>query len=970
MKTFKLISCIALICASCNISKAQEKPPLKWTDIPNWNFTRTSGSSYSNNGQWFASVSGPTEGDLTLTLRKAIDTTRFTYPIGGQSTPIFFNYSAQFVGFMESPNTKEIKALEQQKKPITKKLRIVSLKDTASVIFENVRNFTFSEEDGSWTAISFTPIGQQASPSKGADLLLYNLLTKKSFNIGNVSDFSFNKAGSYLAFTVDATGENGNGVFIRDMKTGLITALVNDKATFSKINWNEEGTAFTLVKNKKEKGYKSPVYTTIAVKNLNGDLTKVIQYDGIQNKAITDGFGISANSTPYWSKDLASIFFGISKIEKEENKEKDKTAPTVKKDSVENSNILAKQSTDSTKNTIDSTKVLVKAKDKKPAVDKKSIKKPDMIIWNWQDKRLQSAQKNQLMRDKNFNALGVYHIESNRFVQLGDSIFKSVQLAPNQHIGLSYDISAYELESNLNGQSYADVYLINVQTGTRQLLIKKFYSNASRSGFQFAPNSEWISYYQDGAYYVMNLKTMKAQNITASIKSSFVDNKADHNVEQPSTPSYGWTADSKYVLIRDNNDLWKISHDGRSVVQLTTDFKKDNLVLQGPYRIYEEDKNIDFKKDQYFAVFDDKNKNAGIGLLTAGSNKIKVLFLDANRYGLIGKVKKGNTFFFSKQNSIKSPEIFASQQKTLDAPIQLTDNTPDQQKYATSSGVKLISYVNDFGDTLQATLYLPANYVQGKSYPTVTYIYERLTDEMNGYAMPAFPGGGFNRAMYTSNGYAVLMPDITYKLNQPGMSAVACVVPAVKAAVATGIVDEKNVGIHGHSWGGYQTAFLITQTNIFKAAVAGAALTNMISMYSLIYWNSGSSNQAIFESSQGRLTTGYWDNWDSYAQNSPIYHIKKVNTPLLLLHNDKDGAVDYTQGIEYYNGLRRLNKPVVMLTYNGENHGLVKEENKKDYAVRMMEYFDHFLKNKKSPDWWAKGVDMIDMEKHLEERAF
>jgi len=216
----------------------------------------------------------------------------------------------------------------------------------------------------------------------------------------------------------------------------------------------------------------------------------------------------------------------------------------------------------------------------------------------------------------------------------------------------------------------------------------------------------------------------------------------------------------------------------------------------------------------------------------------------------------------------------------------------------------------------------------------------------------------------------VLMPDIKYKLNDPGMSAVACVVPAVKAAIATGIVDEKKVAIHGHSWGGYQTSFLITQTNIFKAAAAGAPLTDMVSMYSLIYWNSGGTNQAIFEASQGRLTPGYWDNWDAFTRNSPIYHIKNVQTPLLLLHNDKDGAVDYTQGIEYYNGLRRLNKPVVMITYRGENHGIAKIPNRKDYAVRMMEYFDYQLKDKPAPDWWSKGVNRLDMEKHLEGRAF
>ena len=166
----------------------------------------------------------------------------------------------------------------------------------------------------------------------------------------------------------------------------------------------------------------------------------------------------------------------------------------------------------------------------------------------------------------------------------------------------------------------------------------------------------------------------------------------------------------------------------------------------------------------------------------------------------------------------------------------------------------------------------------------------------------------------------------------------------------------KKVGLTGHSWGGYQTSFLVTQTDMFAAAVAGAPLTNMISMYSLIYKNTGGGNGAIFEASQGRFKGGYWDNWDAYYRNSPVFFAKNVKTPLMILHNDRDGAVDFTQGVEYYNTLRRLQKPVIMLEYVGENHGLRKPSNMRDYTVRMKEYFDHYLKGAAAPDWMTKGV--------------
>jgi len=212
------------------------------------------------------------------------------------------------------------------------------------------------------------------------------------------------------------------------------------------------------------------------------------------------------------------------------------------------------------------------------------------------------------------------------------------------------------------------------------------------------------------------------------------------------------------------------------------------------------------------------------------------------------------------------------------------------------------------------------------------------------------------------------MPDIRYYVNDPGMSAVWALVPAVQAAIKTGVVDPKRVGLHGHSWGGYQTAFTITQTNIFAAAIAGAPLTDMISMYSIIYKNSGGTNGAIFEASQGRFTTGPWANWEAYSRNSPVYHAAKVTTPLIILHNDQDGAVDFTQGMEYFNTLRRLDKPVILLEYPGENHGLARPANQQDYTERMKEFFDHYLKDTKAPDWLEYGVPRLKMQEHIDQR--
>jgi dipeptidyl aminopeptidase/acylaminoacyl peptidase len=301
--------------------------------------------------------------------------------------------------------------------------------------------------------------------------------------------------------------------------------------------------------------------------------------------------------------------------------------------------------------------------------------------------------------------------------------------------------------------------------------------------------------------------------------------------------------------------------------------------------------------------------------------------------------------------------------------VRLSDANPNLNGVAWSSGSRLVNYVTEKGDSLQGALYLPAGYEAGKQYPTLVFIYELQSDNLNTFYSPTFSSSpNALIGVHNSRGYAVFLPDIVYKLNDPGMSAVWSVVPAVKAAIKTGIVDSANVGLHGHSWGGYQTAFLIGQTNIFKSAVAGAPLTDMVSMYSSVYWNSGSTNQGIFQSSQGRFKGNFLDNKDAYERNSPNRFADKVKTPLIILHDDKDGAVDFNQGITFYNTLRQLDKDVILLEYVGENHGLSQLKNRKDYDLRLMEYWDSYLKGEKAPEWLAKGIPRLKLEEHLREQ--
>jgi dipeptidyl aminopeptidase/acylaminoacyl peptidase len=244
----------------------------------------------------------------------------------------------------------------------------------------------------------------------------------------------------------------------------------------------------------------------------------------------------------------------------------------------------------------------------------------------------------------------------------------------------------------------------------------------------------------------------------------------------------------------------------------------------------------------------------------------------------------------------------------------------------------------------------------------MVYIYETLASGLHRYDPPS-PETSINFARYVSNGYVILMPDIVYEVGYPGSSAVKCVLPAVEKVLGMGFIDPKRVGIQGHSWGGYQISYLVTQTNIFAAVQAGASVTNMTSAYGGIRWGSGMSRAWQYEKSQSRIGAPLWSRALQFVENSPLFWVERVRTPYLSIHNDEDDAVPWYQGIEFFSALRRLGKEAYMFNYNGEKHGLRERENQKHWTVHQDEFFDHFLKGAPKPDWMAKGVSYLERGK-------
>jgi dipeptidyl aminopeptidase/acylaminoacyl peptidase len=946
MKHCRLLAIFVFAGILAHADTAQK--PIQLNDILGWK--RIASPSVSADGNWFAYRLAPAEGNSEVIIRNLKDgkeqrfsvgeVPRVDAPAGGGrgGTPpvrdLAISEDSKWAAFLAYPSVKEAKTLKKAKKPVESRVIVVELVTGKKTEFERVRRFAFSGDRGTmiamhrYAASSPAPLaasGGTAADDKpsGSDLILYEMATGDEMNIGNVSDFSFDKKGNYLAWIIDAQDKIGNGIEVRDMATGMVMPLDSAKASYKGLTWTETGDGLATVRGVEDKAWEDKLYTVVAFRKSSAGMEKII-FDPSKEASFPKGMSISPNRNAMWMADLSEVTFGIHELRPK------KPGADGKADEAG-----------------------AKAKpDDSPDL-------PDMVIWHYKDSRMQPMQQVQENADKNFSYLCAYRPAEKKFMRLADEDVRVVTMTPDSKYAMGADVRNYELDKNLSGQSFEDVYSIDLRTGERKLAVKK-----ERYAMGASPDGSHILYYDAGVYYTYEASTGQSYNITKQIPATFWDTEDDHNIVKPPHRPIGWAKDSSAVLLTDGWDIWKAPVHGGAGVNLTVNGKKDKIRYRTRYRLDPDEKGIDLSQPIYVNAYGEWTKKSGIAVIPPGGTAQMLAFDDAS-YAILMKAKHANVYLYTRETVSEFPDYHIAVGSGPGPKI--TDANPQQKDFLWTKGSRIFDYVSDKGDKLQGTLYLPANYEQGKSYPTIVYIYEKLSQNTNVYPQPNYEG--FNIAAYTSNGYAVVTPDIVYKVNDPGMSAVWCVLPAVKAAIATGVVDPKHMGLHGHSWGGYETAFLVTQTNMFAAAIAGAPLTDMIAMYNAIYWNSGDANQPIFESSQGRFAGSPTDNMEAYVRNSPVYHAKNVTTPLIILHNDKDGAVDWTQGIEYFNTLRRMGKPVVMLQYKGENHHVRKPENMKDYTVRVKEFFDYRLTDKEPPKWLIEGVPLLKMKDHVEERT-
>ncbi|HSK08787.1 MAG TPA: prolyl oligopeptidase family serine peptidase [Vicinamibacterales bacterium] len=962
MKPARTLAILLIVCSLVSVAPALRagqagpvRSPLGMADILAWK--NIGAAIVSDDGRWLAYRLSPVEGDGEVVLRETRGDKEWRFGAGevtGGAGELVFSEDSRWLAFSVAPTRKEAAQLKKQRKPLQNKVSLVDVSTGKANEFPKIKRVAFSGERAGWVALhryaAESQVPEKDRP-KGSDLILRDLASGSELNIGNVADFAFDKAGRWLAWTIDAVDQAGNGLAVRDLASGQVLPLDSAKASFERPTWTEKGDALAAVRGVEDKAYVDKLYSLVAFNGFGAGAPAKAVYDPAADKEFPAGMTISADRAPAWMDDHSGVLIGIRPAKKKADEKG--SSPVKTGEAAEAAGAKDPKAQD--------------PKDEKPKAEADSDpeEKPDLVLWHYQDPRLQSQQQVEEDRDKRFSFLAIYRPQEKKFVRLATEEVREVIASPRARWALGLDNSTYQLTGSMDGRRFQDVYAIDLATGARTLAASRvrWFSGPS-------PDASRFLYFEDGHYFAYDVAAGKAVNLTQGLPVAFVDTRDDHNVVKPPTPALGWSLAGDAVLLSDGWDLWRVPVAGGPATNLTVNGRKDQVRYQRRLSLDRDERGIDFGQPMLVTVLGDWTKKGGVARIDPGKPGARPLLWDDAMFARVMKAQKADVYVYSRETLANPPDLYVAD-ASLAGGRKLTALDAQLAKHEWSAGAMLVDYKPaqkmPAADRLQAALYLPANYEKGKSYPTIVYIYERLSQDFNRFTAPT--ANGFNKSVYTSNGYAVLMPDITYKLNDPGRSAAWCVLPALEAAIATGVVDRARVGLQGHSWGGYQTSFLVTQTNAFAAAVAGAPLTNMVSMYSLIYKNSGNTNQGIFESSQGRFLGGYWDNWEAYYRNSPVFFARSVKTPLMILHNDKDGAVDFTQGVEYFNTLRRLGKPVWMLEYVGENHGLRKPANMQDYTVRMREFFDHYLKGQPMAGWMKDGVSRLAMEDHLKDRA-
>lgn len=952
----------ALLLTATTVSLGQgTNRPIQQDTYDTWR--ALTGPSLSPDGKWTAYTAGPIVGDGDLMVRATSGSTEFKVPrgftgrpqmqpnadSGFTAAPAQFSGDSRFVAFLQYAPKAQYDAMPRggrgrgaANQP-RNSLGLVSLPDGGVTIIPRVRSFRLARDGGKY--IAYMLESDSAPPAAGGGgggraggggrggrggagaaetttsgggggvrrdpgftLVVRELATGTEARIEDVSAYTMDDAEKWLAYTTSSPDSTKPGAFARQLSTGTTTTLLAGKGNYRSLALDRKGTQVAFVSDRADAAAPKPAFALYmsVLSGGKGQTAPTAAVEVVNARQFGAGLHISDRGAVTFTRDGSALLFALAN-------------PPI--DSIPADSLLDKANYD---------------------------------LWSWKDPVINPVQKVGIGRERNKTYAAIYQPLTKKALRLTDDTLERVQVSDNGKVALGMSTLPYDIDAGW-GEGGTDVYLIDANTGVRTLVMKKMKQQPSLS-----VTAKYLAYFHEGAWQARNVATGKTVNLTAGLKDvSFFDEELAADADEPRPFGLmGFTKDDSRMLVFDRTDVWELDPTGVAPpVNITGGAGKRSNITYRLGLTDREDPGLDAAQPLILSALNNDTKESGYWRAKIGTSAApERLVMGPRAYTALTKARKADEYELRQSTYAEYADLYVG--GSVAQTTKVSDVNP-QEKEISRGTVELVTWLNDDGVKLQGMLYKPAGFDPSRKYPLIVYYYEKLSDGLNAYVAPT-GRNVVNPLVYNSLGYVVFFPDIVYTIGEPGPSAAKAILPGVQALVAKGFIDPKRMGITGQSWGGYQTAYLITITNMFAAAVPNAAVVNMTSAYDGIRWQTGIARQGQYEHGQSRIGGSLWEYPQRFIENSPLFHLDRVATPIMWMENDNDGAVPWYQGIEFYLAMRRLKKEAYMVSYNGEGHNPTKRANQKDIDKKMQEFFANKLLGAPAPDWMTHGIPFIE----------
>ena len=928
-----LVTFVATVSLSAVPVRAQVdagKGPLTHEDYDSWK--RIQGQQISPNGEWVAFTAVPQEGDGELIVSHVESGSEYRHPRGTGSR---FGPDSAYLVFTIAPSEEETKAAREAKtKPDDmpkNAFGIMSLANGDVVEIQRVRSFRVPQDAGGYIAyLHEAPTseedaadaasaeegeageeegeaeeeeGDKKDKDFGTTLTVRSLADGSEWNAASVLSYQFTDDGEIVLYTVSSEeNPEGDGVYAYNTAQGSTAAVISGEGNYERLALDEDHNRLAFVTDRDDYAADEPTFNLYGWDVGSPEAELWASHTSTQE--FPSGMAVSNLSAVSFNDDGTIVLFGIKEI------------PEPKPDD---------------------------------EGEEEDEEKAVFDLWSWDDPYPQPQQLQMRQRVENQTWESVYHVGSGRFVKLADEDIPDVRLSTDGSVAFGITNVPYTKRVSYYG-TFNDAYVIDPMTGERTMVAEGLFRGATLS-----PGGRYISWFgmDDYDWYVYDIVDGTTRNLTETLDVQF--DREDWDTPQAAS-SYGiggWLTGDEGVLIYDRYDIWMLRPDGSEARIITDGYGRANDLSFRRVRLDPDEDSIDPEGELLLSTTNEETRATGFYTDSVNSTESprEIIMVDKS-IGNPTKARAADVLMFTQSTFSEYPDIWVSGMDFIGKQVSHLGAQTDRFLWGEA---ELRNFRSSDGVPLKGILIKPEDFDPDRQYPLLVYIYETLHQGLHSFRHPS-PGTSVNASYYVSNDYVVWMPDIEYGTGYPGKDALKCVLPGINMLIAEGFIAEDRIGIQGHSWGGYQISYMVTQTNIFAAAEAGAPVSNMTSAYGGIRWASGMVRQFQYEQTQSRLGDSLWEVPLRYVENSPIFWADKIETPLLILHNDEDGAVPWYQGIEFIMALRRLEKPSWMFNYNGEAHGLRQRVNQKDFTVRMQEFFDYYLKDQTPPLWMVEGI--------------